>query len=609
MTERADLQARISNASTPGVPLETILCTDEMLRRPKRPPDHQNENIALTALGKALSESPRTILQTLAEEVLKTLDADSAGLSLLTKDGKRFYWAAIAGAWRPHVGGGTPRDFGPCGDVLDVGRPMLFTHWERRYAYLRAAKPLAEEGLLVPFHVNGEAVGTIWAIAHRINRKFDAEDQRVLESMGLFASAAYQTVESLNKLEAEILARQRAEKELRGLTESLEKQVLARTRELERGNAELRRSRALLAEAQRLSATGSFSWRTVTSGITDITGSDELYRIFELDRESPVTLELLRMRVHPDDIVQFDHAINRARTAGEDIDCEYRLRMPDRSVKYLHVVVHRTADKDGQPEYVGAAQDVTWRRLSEKALAQARANLARGTAVASLGLMTASISHEVKQPLAAIVTNAQASLRWLARDDPDIERARLLNKRIVADALLATEVVDAMRGMASRRMPEQMSLSFNDVVSESLSFLERERQLEGISVMLDLPAELPLVMGDRTLLQQVIVNLLMNAVQALAPTAEEQRSISVKAMSPAPDIVRCVIEDSGPGIDPGHLPFFFENFFTTKDTGMGLGLAICRAIVEAHGGRIRADNDSDLGGARFSFELRTRPTQ
>jgi GAF domain-containing protein len=123
------------------------------------------ENSALVALTSALADSPQTILQTLADKVLEVLQADSAGLSLLTKDGKRFYWAAIAGAWQPHIGGGTPRDFGPCGDVLDHNRSMLFTHWERRYPYLSTAIPLADEGLLVPFHVNGKAVGTIWAIA------------------------------------------------------------------------------------------------------------------------------------------------------------------------------------------------------------------------------------------------------------------------------------------------------------------------------------------------------------------------------------------------------------------------------------------------------------
>ena len=222
-------------ASIPAgaAPLESILCTEDLRRRPARPPDYEKENTALVALAGALADSPRTILQTLADKVLAILDADSAGLSLLTKDKKRFYWAAIAGAWRPHIGGGTPRDFGPCGDVLDCDIPMLFTHWERRYPYLSMTAPLADEGLLVPFHVNGEAVGTIWAIAHSNCRKFDAEDLRLLESIGRFASAAYQTVESIESLKLQMAAREKAEDELRVLTESLEAQVRARTEQLQ----------------------------------------------------------------------------------------------------------------------------------------------------------------------------------------------------------------------------------------------------------------------------------------------------------------------------------------------------------------------------------------
>jgi hypothetical protein len=159
---------RIEGAIPGGIAsLESILCTDELNRRACRTPEYGIENSALGALVNTLAESPETVLQTLADKALEVVRADSAGLSLLTKDGRRFYWAAIAGAWRPHIGGGTPRDFGPCGDVLDRNTPMLFTHWERRYPYLSTAMPLAEEGLLVPFYVDGRAAGTIWAIAHR----------------------------------------------------------------------------------------------------------------------------------------------------------------------------------------------------------------------------------------------------------------------------------------------------------------------------------------------------------------------------------------------------------------------------------------------------------
>jgi PAS domain S-box-containing protein len=184
------------------VPLDAILRTDELWRRPCRAPDHENENRALAKLMQALGEAPQSILQRLAETVLDALNADSAGMSLLTDDGSAFYWAAIAGGWSPHLGGGTPRDFGPCGDVLDHGAPMLFSRWEKRYPYLAEAVPLAEEGLLVPFYVDGKAVGTIWVIAHTTHRRFDAEDLRQLQSLGRFASAAYRTVKLLDAQEA-----------------------------------------------------------------------------------------------------------------------------------------------------------------------------------------------------------------------------------------------------------------------------------------------------------------------------------------------------------------------------------------------------------------------
>ena len=185
-----------------AAPLDAILCTERLRERPNRPPDYEAESRALTMLVQALADSPSTILQRLADTILEALKADSAGVSLLAPDGKSFYWPAIAGAWQPHLGGGTPRDFGPCGDVLDRNTPLLFTHWERRYPHLLTAMPLAEEGLLVPFYAGGKAIGTIWAIAHDETRKFDAEDLRLLESLGRFASAAHQALENQRVQEA-----------------------------------------------------------------------------------------------------------------------------------------------------------------------------------------------------------------------------------------------------------------------------------------------------------------------------------------------------------------------------------------------------------------------
>ncbi len=178
------------------VPLESVLCTEELDRRQSRLPDYEKENRVLVALAQALADSPGTILQTMAEIMLEAFGAGSAGFSVLTTDdgGKKFYWAAISGVWKPHIGGGTPRDFGPCGDVLDRNAPLLFRHFERRYTYFQPVTPPVEECLLVPFYVEGKAVGTIWVIAHDDRREFDAEDLRQLVSLASFASSAYQTV-------------------------------------------------------------------------------------------------------------------------------------------------------------------------------------------------------------------------------------------------------------------------------------------------------------------------------------------------------------------------------------------------------------------------------
>ena len=173
------------------VPLDAVLCTEELTRRSARPPDYETESRALVLLVQALADSPQTILQTLADTILESFQVGSAGVSLLASDEKRFFWPAIAGVLKIHIGGGTPRDFGPCGDVLDLDAPLLFKHPERRYSYLRAATPRIEECLMLPFYLEGKVVGTIWAVTHDMQRQFDAEDLRQLTSLGRFASAAY----------------------------------------------------------------------------------------------------------------------------------------------------------------------------------------------------------------------------------------------------------------------------------------------------------------------------------------------------------------------------------------------------------------------------------
>jgi PAS domain S-box-containing protein len=362
----------------------------------------------------------------------------------------------------------------------------------------------------------------------------------------------------------------------------------------------LRRSEAFLAEGQRLSLTGSFCWRTVTD---EILWSQQLYRIFEFDQDVPVTCELIGTRIHPEDIPLMKDMIARARAAGGNFEHEVRLRMPDDSVKYLHVIAREARDDAGRLEYIGAAQDVTQRRSSEETLAQTRSELAHVGRVTGLGVLTASIAHEVKQPLATILMNGEASLQWLARPEPNVDKVRELTGRVMADARRASEIIDRIRTMATRRPPQQTPLSLNDVIEDSMAFLGHEFRSKSTSVSLNLAPELPRVVGDRTQLQQVVMNLAVNAAQALAQSGTAQRNISIKTLLFDPQTVCCIVEDNGPGIDPTHLPRLFEPFFTSKDTGMGMGLPISQSIIEAHGGRIVADNNSALGGARFRVSL------
>jgi signal transduction histidine kinase len=229
-----------------------------------------------------------------------------------------------------------------------------------------------------------------------------------------------------------------------------------------------------------------------------------------------------------------------------------------------------------------------------------RATAAR---IDSLDLLTVSIAHEVNQPLAAIVTNGETCLRLLDRAGTDLERIRELTRRVIADARRASEIVDRVRTMAKRQTPRYALLPLNEIIEESMLFFRHEFQSKDIAVSLDLDPELPRIVGDRTQLQQVIVNLVVNAVQAMTDSMTAPHNMLVRTGVSSDGTVCCRVEDDGPGISPVDLPRLFDGFFTTKDNGMGMGLPISQSIIEAHGGWIAADNESALGGARFSFNL------
>jgi signal transduction histidine kinase len=366
----------------------------------------------------------------------------------------------------------------------------------------------------------------------------------------------------------------------------------------------LKRNAALLERTQQLSSTCCFSWRVETG---EISWSKELCQLFELDPSGvPVTLQLIGTRIHSEDLATFHEMIERARSGVSDIEFEHRLRLPDNSVKYLRVVAHRVRDQEGQLEYIGAVQDVTHRRHTEEALAKLRAELARAARVTSLGVLTAAIAHEVNQPLAGIVTNANTCRRMLAVDPPDIEGARETARRTIRDAERASEVVKRLRALFCKKGATRESLDLNEAIREvvalSLSELERNK----VVVRMELAGELPRVHGDRVQLQQVILNLFLNASDAMSGVDDRPRQLMVKTERDEEDRVRLSVRDTGVGIEPQGVDRLFDAFYTTKSGGMGIGLSVSRSIIESHKGRLWA-TPNDGPGATFAFSMPCGP--
>ena len=366
---------------------------------------------------------------------------------------------------------------------------------------------------------------------------------------------------------------------------------------------ELRRSEALFAETQRLSSTGSFSWRVATD---DITWSKQLYRIYELQIGVPATLELMRTRVHPDDLTSYENMVEEARNGDDDFEWQYRLMMPDHSIKYLHTVAHATRDQDGQLEYIAAVQDVTERRLSEDALGSLRSELAHLARVTTLGALTASVAHEVNQPLSGVITNASTCLRMLADDPPNVAGARETARRAIRDGNRAADVIARLRALFERKAGATEAVDLNESTRDVLALSSHELQRGCVIVRTDLADELPPIVGDRVQLQQVVLNLLLNASEAMSTVEDRPRQLLLRTERDADDRVRLIVQDAGVGFGPQDAERLFDAFYTTKTGGMGIGLSVSRSIIEAHHGRLWAE-PNDGPGATFSFSIPVAP--
>jgi PAS domain S-box-containing protein len=752
----------IREAQIPAAPLESILCKEAIDSRPSRVPDYERENRALIKLMSALADSPGTIFQALADTILEITDCDSAGLSLLTKDGKtpsvegdRFYWPAIAGMWNPHVGGGTPRNFGPCGDVLDRDATMLFTRWDLRYPYLGAAVPLAEEGLLVPFYVDGKAVGTIWGILHSGRRKFDAEDNRLMASLGKFASSAYQAQKHIEKLKIEVDQRKKAEAEVRRLASGLEAKIRCLVEanvvgivmwhldglvteandaflrmvqydrhDLEAGRIcwksltprewlgvndqaarDLKEKGAFQpCEKEYLRKDGSRVPILITGALFEPDGTDGVAFVLDLSEQkraqtelaaeltamtrlhalgtrlleisefqplleevldaamalqgadfgniqlfNPETeaLEIVAQRGFQENFLEYFRNVRgagaacgramrlRQRVIIEDVEADpgfaphrdiaaasgfravQSTPLFNRSGQFLgmlsthfrqpHVPLPRELRLTDlcaahAAEIMDQQRLDEARRQAEHALDRAQAELAHATRVMTLGTMTASIAHELHQPLCGMVINASTCQRMLGKNPPNIDAALETARRTIRDANRASAVISRLRALFGKNGAVTESVNLNEAVLEVMALSSMEFEKNRILLLSDLADDLPPVTADRVQLQQVVLNLLRNGSEAMSTVEDRPRKLLISTARDSDNRVRLTVQDSGVGFDPQAAERLFDPFYTTKGSGMGIGLSVSRSIIEHHHGRLWATLN-DGPGAAFSFSI------
>ncbi|QWW70515.1 PAS domain-containing sensor histidine kinase [Rhizobium sp. WYJ-E13] len=361
----------------------------------------------------------------------------------------------------------------------------------------------------------------------------------------------------------------------------------------------LRRSEAFLADAQRLSKTGSFSLKLATD---EVTWSAETYRIFEVDPSSRVTLRTILSRLDHDSLARVQRILERAREGNGDFDYDITLVMPDKSMKHVRVLAHSERNKDGEQELTGAVQDVTESRRAEETLNEVRSELAYVTRATSLGVLTASIAHEVNQPLAGIVTNANTCLRVLATEPPNMEVAKDTARRMIRDANRAADVIVRLRALFSRKPPSIEPIDMNEIASEVIALALSDLQRARVSIATEFGPDLPRVAGARVQLQQVIMNLLRNAIEALAVINDRPRKITIRTQADPKGEVQVSVSDDGVGFGSQGMGRIFDAFYTTKPDGMGIGLSVSRSIVENHNGRLWANANNGLG-ATVAFAI------
>ncbi len=462
----------------------------------------------------------------------------------------------------------------------------------------------ALSAVAVTFWYAGTKPGILAALLSSIVRDFLFDPHTSTESRLLFdlvflvfALLMTQVVRGRNELQLRVAERTA---ELTQLNENLKREI-AKHNQIE---AELRLSEAYLAEAQRLSHTGSWAWSPPPGDIRY--WSEECYRVQGFDpKGGQPRFEEFLQRVHPDDQARIAEVIDKAVREKEEFEFDYRIIHPGGEIRDARSFGHPILDPSGGlVEYVGTIIDVTERKQAEKErerLREAQADLAHSSRMTTMGELTASLAHEVNQPITAAVNGASTCVRWLSRENPDLAEAREAASGVIRNAKRAADIINRIRSISKKGESKRQLADVNELIREMIALLRTEINRYSISVCTDLDAELPKVMADSVQVQQVMMNLIMNGIDAMKDV-DRIRELMIQSRQAEDQQLMISVSDSGVGLPPQETDRIFDPFFTTKPHGIGMGLRISRSIVESHGGRLWAADNSPHG-ASFSFTL------
>jgi PAS domain S-box-containing protein len=366
--------------------------------------------------------------------------------------------------------------------------------------------------------------------------------------------------------------------------------------ERKKTHEKLQRSEAFLAQGQQVSQTGSFGWN-IANG--ELYWSEETYNIVEHDRTAKPTLNLVLQLTHPEDKDFVRQVLEHATRERKDFDIEHRLLMPDGRVKHVHITGR--AMNTGTLDFVGAIRDITEHTRAEEALRQAQGDLARINRMTTMGELTASLAHEISQPISGAITNANVCLRKLGQEKPNLDELRAAVTRFERDAQRAAEIIGRIRSQFEKSALNREIFDVNETIRETVALLRSEAGRYNISVRTELAEDLPKIAGDRVQLQQVVMNLIVNSIEAMKDV-DGMREMTIQSQRAADEQVLVSVSDTGTGLSPQVVEQIFDPFFTTKPHGTGMGLRISRSIIESHGGRLWAGGSSRRG-ATFHLNL------